>query len=779
MMLVNAATQSTDEIRILLLEDNPVDAELVEHELKRAGFQLSVCRVETEKTFTDAIKDPSPWDVILADYSLPQFNAKRALAVAREMRPDVPFILVSGTLGEDVAVETLRQGATDFVLKGRMERLGPVVRRALREAAEQRQRQKAERALQERELFLRAIFDSEPECVKVLDKEGLVREMNLAGLRMLDAISLDQVAGQSIFRFVIPEDHEPMRTLFKRTLEGESGMLEVRTVGLHGTRRWMEQHTAPLRDSMGEIQAVLAVTRDITQRRQAEIDLRQSAERYRDLMEGARDAIFTVSPDGTIISLNMATETMTGLPRGEWIGNKFLNLVHPDDLRLAFEMFELVMRGERPPSFELRIPGKAGRDISIEFTLTPRWVSGKVAGALGVGRDISERKRLEEQLLQAQKMEAIGQLSGGIAHDFNNILTVIHGNASLLQFELRGGESVEYARQILQAAERAAGLTRQLLLFSRKQVMQTKALNLNEVVANITKMLQRILGEHISLNSHYASNLPLVRGDAGMFEQVLVNLVVNARDAMPDGGVLTISTEVQSFDEVSALQNSNRKPGGYVCLKVADTGHGIAPEHLPHVFEPFFTTKEVGKGTGLGLASVYGILQQHQGWIELETQVGKGTTFHIYVPASAHERRVDAHKTSSDKLPRGSETLLVVEDEAALRHLTANVLQRCGYRVLACANGVEAMRLWPQEKDNIDLLFTDMVMPEGVLGSRLAEVLLAEKPDLKVIFTSGYSAKMNVRGMLLEEGRNFLQKPYTLPKLAQTIRERLDRTVAP
>jgi CheY-like chemotaxis protein len=373
-------------------------------------------------------------------------------------------------------------------------------------------------------------------------------------------------------------------------------------------------------------------------------------------------------------------------------------------------------------------------------------------------------------------MEAIGQLAGGVAHDFNNILTVIQGSASLLlNPQLDPEEKLGCSRQIVQAAERAAGLTRQLLMFSRKHVLQMGQLDLNEVVGNMTKMLQRILGEDITLRAEYDPKLPVIAADAGMIEQVLLNLAVNSRDAMPTGGRLLISTSVENLGTDHPQLPAGTSPGSYVCLKVSDTGSGIPPDVLPRIFEPFFTTKETGKGTGLGLATVYGIIQQHHGWVTVTSEVGRGTTFHVHLPAAKGAPTKLEASTAAPKLPRGHETILLVEDEPAVRSLVGNLLQRCGYTILGAESGVVALRVWKEHRDKIQLLLTDMIMPDGMTGYDLAQRLKSEQPQLKVIYTSGYSADIFGKDPTLIRDGCFLQKPYHPHQLARTVRDCLDQ----
>ncbi len=389
--------------------------------------------------------------------------------------------------------------------------------------------------------------------------------------------------------------------------------------------------------------------------------------------------------------------------------------------------------------------------------------------------DITERQDLEAQLRQSQKMESVGQLAGGIAHDFNNILTVIHGHSSLLAALPKLPEgALESAQQIATASERAANLTRQLLTFSRRQIIQPKNLDLNEIVNHMTKMLRRLLGEDITLQVNYAPNLPLVHADPGMIEQILMNLSVNARDAMPKGGRLFINTSVVQLDAAQAAQNPGTVPGEYVCLAVKDTGIGIVPENLPHIFEPFFTTKDVGKGTGLGLATVYGIVQQHRGWISVSSKPDEETAFHIFLPAITAKKPARDAQSSEPKVRGGHETILVVEDEGPVRVLVRSVLERHGYRVLEANSGVDALPIWLEHKDDIHLLLTDMVMPHGVSGRELAERLRGDRPELKVMYASGYSRSAVGTDMVLKEGLNFLQKPFHPRKLAQAVRDCLD-----
>jgi signal transduction histidine kinase/HAMP domain-containing protein/ActR/RegA family two-component response regulator len=409
-----------------------------------------------------------------------------------------------------------------------------------------------------------------------------------------------------------------------------------------------------------------------------------------------------------------------------------------------------------------------------KFTMDEAQFLIAVAACIGMAAD---RLNLETQLLQSQKMESIGQLAAGVAHDFNNMLTIIQGNASLLLAKQSlPPEIADRIQAVFFASERAANLTRQLLMFSRKNVMQLNQLDLRETVGNMTKMLGRLLGETVSLNFQSPAELPRVMGDVGMIEQVVMNLAVNARDAMPRGGTLDISLEAVTIDAAYAETHPDARPGHFLRLRVSDTGIGMDAPTLSRIFEPFFTTKEIGKGTGLGLATVYGVVKQHDGWIEVQSEPGRGATFSVFLPASG-QPAASEQKEIAAPAPAGggTETIFVVEDEDILRGMAGDILKENGYRVLDAASGRQALEVWRNSSREIDLLLTDMVMPEGISGVDLAERLMSDRPDLKVVYTSGYSAGEINAELLTRSQTYFLQKPYTQATLTKIIRDALDR----
>jgi PAS domain S-box-containing protein len=491
--------------------------------------------------------------------------------------------------------------------------------------------------------------------------------------------------------------------------------------------------------------------------------------RYRTLLEEASDGILVFDEDGRFIEANPSLCTMLGFTREEVLGMRASDVIEPEDLArepIAWDM----LRAGVVRIIERRFVRKNGSIVPVEVK-TCR-VSG--GGYLAIVRDITERRQAEEalkalrereaQLRQAQKIEAIGRLAGGVAHDFNNVLTAIMGYADLLLDEFRPGDPRRQdLNEIKKAAERAAALTRQLLAFSRRQVLQPVLLELNEIVGGIDKLVRRLIGEEIDFVLDEAPDLGKVVADPGQIEQVLINLAVNARDAMPNGGRLTIRTRNVTLTEQDARRLPPVTPGDYVILQVADTGQGMPADVLPHIFEPFFTTKPQGKGSGLGLATVYGIVKQSDGFIFVDSAEGQGATFTIYL------RRVEEPQ-SSEETPSRLAVVLLVEDEASVRALTAGALRRQGITVIEASDANAALKLVARQ-ERIDLLLTDIVMPGGS-GHELAQEVRRDRPDLKVVYMSGY-ADESVRHAASQEGTPVLQKPFTTHALVKIVNEAL------
>ncbi len=527
---------------------------------------------------------------------------------------------------------------------------------------------------------------------------------------------------------------------------------------------------------------LIAKVSRLGERARSEAALRESEERYRQLVELSPNGIL-LHNEGKIVFINTAGLKLFGASHPEQLlGRPVMDLVHPDYREVTGERIRQVREeGRTVPLIEEKLLRLDGAVIDAEVTATPFNSEGKPAVQV-VFRDITARKRAEEalryseeQLRLSQRLEAIGRLAGGIAHDFNNLLTVIGGYSELLLLNLDQndptGQTIE---EIKKASDRAASLTRQLLAFSRKQVLQPKVLDLNMVVAEMERMLRRLIGEDVELITELSPEVGHINADPGQIEQVLMNLIVNARDAMPQGGRIIIETSNVHLDEGYARQHVAVQPGPFVRLAVSDTGTGMNAETQKHIFEPFFTTKEMGKGTGLGLSTVYGIIKQSGGNIWIYSEVGRGTTFKIYLPRV--EEEVEAIKPGAGDvgLPGRAETVLLVEDEEMVRRMTRGMLEMNGYRVIEASNGLEALMVCERHDGPIDLLLTDVVMPQ-MSGRELADRLATAHPEMRVLYMSGYTDDAIVQHGVLEAGTAFLEKPFTPQVLARKVRGVLDK----
>ena len=478
---------------------------------------------------------------------------------------------------------------------------------------------------------------------------------------------------------------------------------------------------------------------------------------------------------GTFMDVNERFTELVGKKREEIVGGTLFSLPLWTVPETRARIEQLLTDGEPLRNWESRIAG-IGKESRAALLSAESFQLGSEACVLLMTEDISERANLEGQLRQVQKMDAIGQLAAGVAHDFNNMLTIIQGYTQmvLVMQTGEGGVIREALEKVISATQRAAKITGQLLTFSRKQVAQPKSLDLNQVVTNVTGMLQPLLGETIRLKWSPAANLPTIMGDSGMLEQLLVNLAVNASDAMARGGDLLVSTFACDIDASYLQARPQANAGRFVCLQVADSGCGMDAEIRERIFEPFFTTKSVGKGTGLGLATVYGIVKQHRGWVEVASQVGVGTTFKIFLPAAKMEMTSAEGDGVGERIRGGNETIFVVEDEPAFRELVSKILRTYGYQIVEAAHGKEALNIWERTSPKPAMLLTDVMMPEGMTGWELAERLRVETPDLKVVYTSGYSPELFGGEVQLHNRANFLPKPFHPRALAKTVRHCLD-----
>jgi PAS domain S-box-containing protein len=546
--------------------------------------------------------------------------------------------------------------------------------------------------------------------------------------------------------------------------------VEVQQLALLLTRKWLLNVQAGLK--LAELKAM--VEQRTVELVEANKLLGASEELFSKAFHSSPVAKGIVAlPERRFVDVNQHLARVTGFTREEMLGRTMSELFIWENPKLTDEWFERLLRYDLVRDQEANIRNQGGElhEVLVSLALV---TLGDEPHVLLLAQDVSERARLERQLRQAQKMESVGQLAAGVAHDFNNILTVIKGHAELLAMTLgtaaEEGESID---EINAASSRAATLIRQLLMFSRKQVMQFRHQNLNEILRNVLRMLERLVGEQVQIDFSPHEPLPSIHADSSMLEQIVMNLVVNARDAMPNGGKISIATSLKKINRGPTPIDPEQRDGDFICLTFSDTGSGMDAQILDRIFEPFFTTKPAGKGTGLGLSTVFGIVRQHLGWTEVESQLGHGTTFRIYFAATSKPAE-KSEPAAADALCRGCETILFAENEYSLRHMVVKSLKTQGYVVLEASSGVHAIEVWNQAGGSIDLLLTDIVMPGNIMGVELATLLKAQNPALKVIYTSGYSPSLAGQDISLLEGRNFLPKPFSIGELAQLVRKCLN-----
>jgi PAS domain S-box-containing protein len=626
---------------------------------------------------------------------------------------------------------------------------------------------------------LAAIVDGSDDAILSTSLDGTIRTWN-AGAERLYGYKAEEAVGKHIALVVPPERRAEPAAMYERIARGERvASFETERIRKDGARVQVSVTLSPIRDPQGRIVGVAKIARDITARRRVEQALRETSEHLMNVCAASPAVLYTLQvaadapvPVPTWISENvtpMLGYTVAEALDPEW----WVRHLHPDDRAEAVARSGALETADRL-AHEYRFLRKDGAVVWIRDELRVVCeASGRPRHIVGAWLDITERRALEEQLLQAQKMESVGRLAGGVAHDFNNLLTVITGAADLAAAGLREGDPLlAELQEIRRAAERAASLTRQLLAFSRRQIFQPRVLNLNDVLADMAPMLRRLLGEDIVLTIAAAPGLGNARVDPAQLNQVIMNLVVNSRDAMPKGGALTLETANVELDEAYARHHVGVTPGSYVMLAVTDTGTGMDEATRRRVFEPFFTTKEPGRGTGLGLSTVYGIVKQSGGNVWVYSEPGVGTTFKIYLPRVAAP--VDAVRPAAASRRGGSETILVVEDEPELRAVTRRMLERAGYRVLAAGTAEEALRAAERHHEPIHLLVTDVVMP-ALRGPELAARLAALHPETRVLYVSGYAANAIVHQGVLDPGTEFLSKPYDAATLTERVRQVLDR----
>jgi PAS domain S-box-containing protein len=628
--------------------------------------------------------------------------------------------------------------------------------------------------LQRNLALLRGITEGTTDSIFVKDLQGRYLMINSAGARLLGR-TVKEVIGRDDTNLFSAETAREIMAGDRKVVEAGKTQTYEEIGAAAGVSRTYLSTKGPYRDVHGETVGLLGICRDITDRKRAEEESRQSQQKLRIHFEHTPLAVIEWDTQLRITEWSPSAERVFGYTRAEAIGCDGSFLVPSSMREHVAKMGQEILKqkgGTRSANDNVT---KDGRTISCEWYNTPLVdESGNLLGVASLVQDVTERVALEEKLRQSQRMEAIGRVAGGVAHDFNNLLTVIMGYSQILTDGLPPENSLADATvQIRSAANRAAGITRQLLAFSRKQVLSPRVIDLNNVMLNLDTMLRRLIGEDIEVLTVPGRDLGTVKADPGQVEQIIMNLALNARDAMPNGGKLTLETENTELDNIYARNHEPVQPGRYVMLALSDTGIGMSPDIQSQMFEPFFTTKEVGKGTGLGLSTVYGIVKQSGGYIWVYSELGHGTTFKIYLPrVDQPAEELPAEKRTAN-VQRGTETILLVEDDAQLRQLASGILGHCGYRVLAAASSDEGLALCRENQRDIHLLITDVVMP-GLNGRELAERVSEICPNAKVLYISGYTSNAIVHYGVLDAGLWFLPKPFSLSSLIAKVREVLD-----
>lgn len=756
--------------RILNVHDNPVSRHTLTRMLIRQGF--AVTEADTAAAALLEVRRELP-HLILMKHQLPGEDSD---AVSDEVRripgaAHLPVLLLSDPGPNDACLLTEAHNGADACLTWPVseEGLAATIHSLLRI-------RQVENRLRETEARFRATFEQAAVGLGHLNFEGRWTWVNqrLARIFGYPRQELLQLACADLMEL---EGRSSFVAQQRRILlgEAESFAVEPRCRRKDGSELWASFVVSVARDLEGKPLHLVAVVDDISVRKWTEANL----SRIRAAVESSSEAVALFEVEGGVTYVNRAFTRLFGRRLEDLQGAWATRLLFADPA-VGRSVYDAVIQrhGWRG---EVEMRGAGGQRLQVELRLEAiRDEQDAVVGFIGLHTDVSQRRELEVQFQRAQRLEALGRLAAGVAHDFNNLLTVIRGNAELLLMssERLPKEGVDCLNNIVKASDSAAHLTRQLLIFSRRQTLQPQPVNLNELVRGLAKMLRRVIREDIRMECVPAEGLPCVFADPGMLEQVLMNLVVNARDAMPQGGDLRLATETVELEAASASTHPEARAGQFVCLRVSDTGVGIPADQLPHIFDPFFTTKQPGQGTGLGLATVDSIARQHHGWVEVSSRVGEGSEFRVYLPAITPASVESDAGVRAMALPRGTEGILLVEDEASVRTITRQVLVSLGYQVREAEGGREAMAVWEGRKNDIALLLSDMVLPDGISGRDLAKRFRSDKPELKVLLTSGHGPEIVSADTAFFRDQKicFLRKPASALDLARAVRQCLDES---
>ena len=769
---------SLQPLRVMLIENSMADAELNLHELQRAGFECRPQIIGTRAEFVDRLSR-FPYDIVLADYRLPGWTGVEAYSEMRRNGHEVPFILVTGTLGEEMAVECIKRGITDFVLKDHLARLPLVVTRALEEKSLRDARMFMMEALRQSESNSLFLFSNNPLPMWVIESTGL------QFLQVNDAAVGHYGYSQLEFLQMRASDLHPAEEIPRLHAAIKGGSPGALLAG-HWHHLLKDESRIDVEMFLHKMDysgtsAALVVALDITERKRAE----EEKQKFFTLVENCRDFIGVADLRGNVEYVNPAGRALLGIPFEEEVkGTRTLDHIATDDHSLVRHTIFPAFQSKGHWEGELRFRNiRTGQSLPMDFvgfqikdpqTGEPRLVAT-------VSRDMTERRALEQQLRQAQKFEAIGQLAGGIAHDFNNVIGAILGWAELGEEQAAedGGQLSMYFKKIHSQCDRVTALVQQLLAFARQQVLEPRNLSLNQTVQDVYSLLNGVIGKDIEIQIVLAKDLAAVCADPTQIEQVLMNLCVNSRDAMPKGGLLKIETRNATISEENSRSMPGVHPGAYVELRVSDTGTGMDLAVQERIFEPFFTTKGTGKGTGLGLATAYGIVKQHGGYLSVESEVGRGAVFHILLPAVDPSVKPE-HPLAvirDEPVRGGVETILIAEDHEGVREMAETALQSAGYRVLLAGDGEQAVALFSAHRDTIALVLLDVIMPH-LNGLETYTAITSIKPGVSVIFATGYSNETAALAEIVERGVPVMRKPFRPAVLLRQVREVLDRAEA-
>lgn len=761
---------------VLIIEDSEDDALLLVRELKNGGYEPDWQRVETAGAMLYELSTRKT-DVILSDYSMPAFSGMDALKTLKQSGLDIPFIIVSGKIGEETAVQLMKTGAHDYIVKGNLARLIPAIEREINEAEERSRRRRMEEAFRQSTEKYRRLFESITNYVYTvqIEDDRPVATNHSPGCTAVSGYTPEEYdADPDLWLRMVHKDD--CRMVMEQVTQVMAGLdpapIEHRIIHKDGRTCWIRSLLVPRHDPDGGLIAYDGIVTDITERNLAEEAILNAKQEWERTFDAITDPVMILDIEYRIVKANRSLAAKLELTPADIKGKHCYRVIHetacpPDDCP-----YSRLMSEGQSNVMEFLAPHLGGYfSSSVSPIVGP---DGILQRSICIARNINEQKELEAQLIHAQKMEAIGQLAGGIAHDFNNILTAIIGFSNLLEMNMAeddpGRENIHH---VLAAADRAAELTRSLLTFSRKQVINPLPVKLNHLVINVYKFLQRILGEDIALSTTLKHDSMTINADSGQIEQVLMNLATNARDAMPTGGTISIETDLAELDDDFVKAHGSGTAGEYALIRIADTGTGMDEITSKRLFEPFFTTKEVGKGTGLGLSIVYGIIKQHNGFITVQSEQGKGSTFTVYLPAVTKdiEPRIGHDE---ETVETGIETILVADDDPLLRDLLWKLLTMFGYTVIIAGDGQEAVQQFSKNRDSVSLIILDIIMP-NLNGREAFEQIRLLSPDVRAIFISGYSADIIRQRGMLDSELEILTKPLSPMTILKKVRETLDR----